>query len=78
MISKTSFRRPEVGLYLRFLRERFVGGCVDMVGGTIPSSIRECGWSRAIVGKLLGVGRAAETSDGRLVAIRGQFDRHHE
>ena len=48
MTSKTSFRRPEVGLYLRFFRERLAGGCVDMVEEMIPGLIQECGWSRAL------------------------------
>ena len=33
MVSKTSFKRPEVGLYLRFFRDPglFLGGCVDIL-----------------------------------------------
>ena len=50
-VSKTSFIRPEVGLYLRFLRDPLFGGWADMmVGEMIPSSVLECGWSRVVVG----------------------------
>lgn len=58
MISKTSFRRPEVGLYLRFFRAAgpLFRGCADMMEGMIPDSTPECGGAPAPIHR----GKSAE------------------